>query len=84
MAAQRRISLARNRALVGRTVEVRIDTFDSKRGVCLGRTYADAPEIDNSVHIIGKGLEVGVLASTRVIRAGAYDLWTAAEPSRHP
>jgi len=75
MATQQQLSLARNRALVGGTVEVRIDLLDSKRGEYIGRTYADAPEIDNSVHVIGKGLEVGALVSRRVIRAGAYDLW---------
>jgi ribosomal protein S12 methylthiotransferase len=76
VAAQRRVSLARNRALVGRTVEVRIDSHNPNRGEYLGRTCADAPEIDNAVHISGRGLKTGDLVATEVIRAGAYDLWT--------
>jgi ribosomal protein S12 methylthiotransferase len=75
MAAQRRISLARNRALVGRTAEVRIDRFDSGRNEYLGRTYADAPEIDNTAHVRGDRLIVGSVVSASVIRAGAYDIW---------
>jgi len=75
MAAQRRISLARNRALAGRTTEVRIDSFDSRRNEYLGRTYADAPEIDNTVHVRGDHLTIGSVVKARVIRAGAYDLW---------
>jgi ribosomal protein S12 methylthiotransferase len=73
MRVQRRVSLAHNRAHVGQVLEVRIDAA-GKDGY-LGRTSSDAPEIDNVVHVRGKGLPVGALVDARVTRAGAYDLY---------
>ncbi len=52
MKAQAEISLALNESLVGQTVDVILDTAPVRGRAC-GRTYADAPEIDNLVQIHG-------------------------------
>jgi len=40
----------------------------------LGRSYADAPEIDGLVRVKGKGLRAGDLVRVKVTAADGYDL----------
>jgi len=75
MAAQRRVALRRNRQMIGQRIQVRPDSFDPARREYLGRTFADAPEIDDTVHVAGSGLSIGELVDVTVTRAGAYDIW---------
>ena len=49
MAVQAEISRAKLRARVGQTLEVLVDAATAQGG--MGRSYADAPEIDGVVHI---------------------------------
>jgi ribosomal protein S12 methylthiotransferase len=79
MAVQRRISLRRNQALVGKTVLVRTDHRGAGGSGYLGRTYADAPEIDDVVHVQGRGIRIGERVRVRVERAGPYDLFAYKE-----
>jgi ribosomal protein S12 methylthiotransferase len=71
MEIQQRISLEKNQALVGRTLDVLIEGYTG--GVSVGRTYRDAPEIDGVV-IVEDHLDVGALAPVRMTGALAYDL----------
>lgn len=48
MSAQREISLSKNRALINSTMEVLVEEI-YEDGSYVGRSYMDAPEIDNSV-----------------------------------
>jgi len=42
----------------------------------VGRTRGDAPEIDGVVHIRAhRPLKIGEIATVRIERAGAYDLY---------
>jgi ribosomal protein S12 methylthiotransferase len=78
MAAQRRVALRRNRQMTGQRIQVRIDSFDPARREYLGRTSADAPEIDDTVHVSATShhdVRIGELVDAKVTRAGAYDLW---------
>jgi ribosomal protein S12 methylthiotransferase len=53
---------------------VLIDEADGRRA--LGRTYADAPEIDGVVHIAqGEGIQVGDFVKVKITRSDDYDLW---------
>ncbi len=78
MAAQRKISAAKLKAKVGREYDVLVD--EAKRttaqgGTALGRTYADAPEIDGIVKIKdAKGAQPGDIIKVRIEKADAYDL----------
>jgi ribosomal protein S12 methylthiotransferase len=41
----------------------------------VGRSYADAPEIDGSVNIVSRRpLRVGDIVTVKIEKAGAYDL----------
>ena len=72
--AQQAISLARNRSLVGQTCRVLLDS-SLQKGLLAGRTYADAPEVDNLVKIHGgKALLDQAFAEVRITAATEYDL----------
>ena len=71
MALQQEISLTRNLAQVGRTLDVLIDGHGD--GISVGRSYRDAPEIDGLV-IIHKELPVGEMLAARITGAMHYDL----------
>ncbi len=81
MATQAAISAARLATKVGRTLDVLVDSVESRgRGkakhcAALARSAADAPEIDGVVHVDdGATLVPGEFARVRVTRAGEHDL----------
>ncbi|HYL20094.1 MAG TPA: 30S ribosomal protein S12 methylthiotransferase RimO [Burkholderiales bacterium] len=74
METQEKISAARLKAKIGRTLTVLVDEVGSDGAVA--RSAADAPEIDGLVHIKqGKSLKPGEFAQVRVTRADSHDLW---------
>jgi len=79
MALQQGISLERNQAFVGKTLEVLIEGHGD--GVSVGRTYRDAPEIDGMVVIEGE-IPIGELVPVRINGAMTYDLSGIVETSR--
>lgn len=73
MAAQQKISTRRLKRFVGRTLDVLVD--EAKRTTAVGRSFADAPEIDGVVKIKNAaGVEVGDLIRVKIEKADAYDL----------
>ncbi|MBI1196140.1 MAG: 30S ribosomal protein S12 methylthiotransferase RimO [Gammaproteobacteria bacterium] len=78
MDLQTEISVAKLRRHIGRTMEVLIDESDGEQAV--GRSYADAPEIDGNIYLEdAPGLEAGDLILARIVESGEHDLW--AEPT---
>ena len=78
MAAQQRISARRLERRVGQTIEVIVDELEGDQA--LGRSAADAPEIDGRVYLSpARGVRVGDVLDARVTAADEYDLW--AEPA---
>jgi ribosomal protein S12 methylthiotransferase len=74
MQAQAEISLRKNRAKIGTTVDVLIDAMEG--GVAIGRTEHDAPEVDNEVTIhAAEGLSVGQMCPVTIVDAEEYDLF---------
>jgi len=74
MSVQQGISAARLRDKIGRTIEVLIDEVDDSGAI--GRSSADAPEIDGRVFLEGAtGLQPGDLVEGEVTDADEYDLW---------
>jgi ribosomal protein S12 methylthiotransferase len=71
MSAQQHISLERNQAFVGKTLDVLIEGQGD--GISMGRSYRDAPEIDGLVIAEGE-LPVGQIVPIRITGAMAYDL----------
>jgi ribosomal protein S12 methylthiotransferase len=71
MEIQQPISLARNQAWVGRTLDVLIEGQGD--GISLGRSFRDAPEIDGLV-LLEELAPVGEMVRVRVTGAMPYDL----------
>jgi ribosomal protein S12 methylthiotransferase len=73
MQAQAKISEAKQAAKVGKTIEVLVDEIHD--GAAVGRSWADAPEIDGRVTIDKAGkLRVGQRVKVKVAGADTYDL----------
>ncbi len=74
MQLQEKISVRRLKRKLGKTIEVLVD--EVKAGGAVGRSAADAPEIDGVVHIAsGSKLKPGDWAHVKVLRSDAHDLW---------
>jgi ribosomal protein S12 methylthiotransferase len=81
MLLQQDISTKRLKAKVGKTIRVLIDKVERSGGV--GRSSADAPEIDGVVYVKApfephKKLVVGEFVDVVVTSSDAHDLWAAA------
>jgi ribosomal protein S12 methylthiotransferase len=77
MEHQRTISEKRMALKVGLTLDVLIDGRDEETGEMLGRSAADAPEIDGNVFVEGSGsgrLKAGDLVKVKIDAAEDYDL----------
>ncbi len=74
METQQRISAARLQAKIGRTIQVLIDEVDDEGAI--GRSFADAPEIDGAVYLNGlMNVKPGDVITAQVDAADEYDLW---------
>jgi len=79
MEAQQEIAFAWNRAQIGRQLDVLLDSFlPGQRDALVGRSYADAPEIDGVVYVSGEGLAPGQIVPCEVVAAQGYDMIAAA------
>ena len=75
MEAQSRISEEKNRAKVGRTLQVIVDDYGDFPGDIKGRTAADAPGIDGKVYATSDGtVKIGDMVNVRVTGSSTYDL----------
>jgi ribosomal protein S12 methylthiotransferase len=75
MELQQANAFAWSKAQVGKELDVLLDTPDPEAPGCyLGRSYADAPEIDGQVRVKGKKLAPGDLVRTKITGADGYDL----------
>ncbi len=86
MEAQHRISLRKNRRLVGSTQQVLIEAVgesEDERGriepISVGRAARHAPEVDGLVFVPGTQ-PIGEFVTVRIAEASPYDLW-AADPA---
>jgi len=74
MQLQEKISARRLKRKLGKTLEVLVD--EVKAGRAVGRSAADAPEIDGVVRIEdGSTLKPGDRVQVKVLRSDAHDLW---------
>ena len=74
MAKQQSISAAKLEQKLGWEMDVLIDHVEP--GLAIGRSYADAPEIDGVVNIEGDfGFKPGDLVPVTITEADDYDLW---------
>lgn len=73
MAVQAQISAEKLQAKIGSRQCVLIDEVGSEGAI--GRSKADAPEIDGRVYVDAQGLRVGDLVEVEVVDADEHDLW---------
>lgn len=71
MMTQQEISLHRNQAQVGRTLDVLFE--GARNGSSVGRSYRDAPEIDGQV-IVNQQVSSGEIVPIRITGATIYDV----------
>lgn len=71
MTLQQNISLQINQSFVGQTLDMLVEGFD--KGIAIGRSYRDAPEIDGLIFAEGRA-EIGQILPVRITGAMTYDL----------
>jgi ribosomal protein S12 methylthiotransferase len=75
MSAQQDIAFEFNRSLVGRTLDVLIDApAAGGKNLWVGRSYADAPDVDGLTYVRGVGIEPGDLVPCEIVAADGHDL----------
>lgn len=76
MAVQEAISAQKLQNKVGRVEMVLVDEVNGDEAI--GRTSADAPDIDGVVYLSGaEGLAIGDLVEAQIINADGHDLWAS-------
>jgi len=73
MDVQARISAARLQAKIGRKLDVIIDALDDEGAI--GRSMADAPEIDGQVYLDATEVQVGDIVTVQIVDADEHDLY---------
>lgn len=76
MQAQAEVSAARAQAQIGTVQDVIIDGLGDVDGTAIGRTKADAPEVDGVVHLSdSEGVAPGDIIRAKITDADEYDLF---------
>jgi len=79
MEVQQRIAFEFSQRQVGRRLPVILDRpLEDQPGVWIGRTYADAPDVDGVVYVTGEGLGAGEVVDCEIVATSGYDLVAAA------
>lgn len=75
MSVQRRIARQKNKALVGREIDVLVEgPSEEHELVMAGRHAGQAPEVDGQVYLSGGEVLAGQIRRVRVTQSAAYDL----------
>ena len=75
MALQQAVSFQKNQEKIGTDIEVIVDDYGDFPGDIVGRSKADAPGIDGTVHATSDGtVKIGDIVKVRVTGADMYDL----------
>ncbi|MFN3306308.1 MAG: radical SAM protein, partial [Candidatus Kapaibacteriota bacterium] len=74
MKVQSKISLKKNKMLVGKELNVLVD--DKTNGLYVCRTEFDAPEVDNLVYLKAESkISIGDFVNVEIVKAKTYDLF---------
>jgi ribosomal protein S12 methylthiotransferase len=74
MTLQQSISLAKNRAEIGKVVDVLIEQENPETGELIGRSARFAPEVDGLVYVQGEA-RLGAIVPVAITDADIYDLY---------
>jgi ribosomal protein S12 methylthiotransferase len=73
---QESVSYDLNHGKIGKTEEIIIDEFDAENNQFIGRTKADAPEIDNIVLVdFDEKIKIGEIFQAKIYDAGEFELF---------
>jgi ribosomal protein S12 methylthiotransferase len=79
MSRQQQIAFQWSRRQVGRTMDVLIDrSVPDQADAWIGRTYADAPDVDGVVFVTGSHVSAGQIVPCEIVATSHYDLVGAA------
>ena len=79
MAVQQEIALEWNHAQIGRRLDILIDKrVTGEPDAWIGRSYADAPDVDSVVYVTGKRLAAGKIVPCEIVAVQDYDLIASA------
>lgn len=75
MEVQQQIAFERNAAMVGKQIDVILDQpVVGQRDAWVGRSTADAPDVDSAVFVSGPRLAAGKIVTCEVVGVNDYDL----------
>jgi ribosomal protein S12 methylthiotransferase len=74
MLAQQEIAFAKNGSMIGKVVQVLIDRPSDEAGLWIGRTRAQAPDVDSETIVLGNEIAAGDFVEAQVIDVAGYDL----------
>jgi len=75
MAVQQEVAFEWNQAQIGRQLDVLLDSkVSGEKNTFVGRSYADAPDVDGLVFVTGHGLKVGQIVPCEIVTSSDYDL----------
>jgi ribosomal protein S12 methylthiotransferase len=79
MAVQQENAFAWNDAQIGRRLDALIDAaVPGEKNAWVGRSYADAPDVDGVVYVTGERLRTGSIVPCEIVARSEYDLVAAA------
>ena len=79
MEVQQDVAFEWNEAQIGRELDVILDTaVPDEENAWIGRSYADAPDVDGVVYVTGEGLAAGAIVPCEIVARSEYDLVAAA------
>mgnify|MGYP001144079647 CR=1 FL=1 len=74
MALQQPISLKKNRAQIGKIVDVLVEEENPKTGELVGRSARFSPDVDGLVYVTGSA-SLGSMVPVKIVDADVYDLY---------
>ena len=74
MELQRSVMHGFHKGLVGKTLPVLVDGYDAEAKQVVGRTWADAPEVDGRVLLPKGAAEAGQMVQVKITEAHEYEL----------
>jgi ribosomal protein S12 methylthiotransferase len=74
MEVQQDVAFEWNEAQIGRQLDVILDTAVPDEETPVGRSYADAPDVDGVVYVTGEGLAAGSIVPCEIVARSEYDL----------
>jgi ribosomal protein S12 methylthiotransferase len=75
MEVQQEIAFQWNDAQIGRRLDVVIDaSVPDEKNAWIGRSYADAPDVDGVVYVTGERIKAGDIVPCEIVARSGYDL----------